>query len=387
MNRTDWTGDYRFSIWEQESFLGKADLLVIGSGIVGISTAISLKEKDPSRDILILDRGFLPSGASTRNAGFACFGSVSELWEDLQFMDSTAVEETLRMRWQGLGLLRGRAGDSAIQYRSDGGVEVFQSDADLRFYSGKMATMNQWLEQVLGLKDVYRLEETLCDQYGFHGLHGAILNQYEGVLHPGEMMVQLIHRARQMGIRFLFGAEVDRFVEDTDSVRCYVNGGVIACRQLLIATNGFAAKWLPSLALKPARNLVLVTAPLEKPLPGDAGFHMDKGYLYWRRLGDRLLLGGGRNLDPEGETTEAFGHPSPIHAYLCQIMETHILPGTKPALDYVWSGIMGIGAEKKPIITWHSERVALAVRMGGMGVAIGSFVGQRASELIYNRAL
>jgi gamma-glutamylputrescine oxidase len=387
MNRTDWTGDYRFSIWEQESFLGKADLLVIGSGIVGISTAISLKEKDPSRDILILDRGFLPSGASTRNAGFACFGSVSELWEDLQSMDSTAVEETLRMRWQGLGLLRGRAGDSAIQYRSDGGVEVFQSDADLRFYSGKMATMNQWLEQVLGLKDVYRLEETLCDQYGFHGLHGAIVNQYEGVLHPGEMMVQLIHRARQMGIRFLFGAEVDRFVEDTDSVRCYVNGGVIACRQLLIATNGFAAKWLPSLALKPARNLVLVTAPLERPLPGDAGFHMDKGYLYWRRLGDRLLLGGGRNLDPEGETTEAFGHPSPIHAYLCQIMETHILPGTKPALDYVWSGIMGIGAEKKPIITWHSERIALAVRMGGMGVAIGSFVGQRASELIYNRAL
>jgi gamma-glutamylputrescine oxidase len=334
-----------------------------------------------------LDRGFLPCGASTRNAGFACFGSVSELWEDLQSMDSTAVEETLRMRWQGLGLLRGRVGDSAIQYRSDGGVEVFQSDADLRFYSGKMATMNQWLEQVLGLKDVYRLEEALCDQYGFHGLHGAIVNQYEGVLHPGEMMAQLIHRARQMGIRFLFGAEVDRFVEDTDSVRCYVNGGVIACRQLLIATNGFAAKWLPSLALKPARNLVLVTAPLERPLPGDAGFHMDKGYLYWRRLGDRLLLGGGRNLDPEGETTEAFGHPSPIHAYLCQIMETHILPGTKPALDYVWSGIMGIGAEKKPIITWHSERIALAVRMGGMGVAIGSFVGQRASELIYNRAL
>lgn len=387
MNKSDGSGDYRFSIWEQESFLGKADLIVIGSGIVGLSTAISLKEKDPSRDILILDRGFLPSGASTRNAGFACFGSVSELWEDLQCMDSTAVEETLRMRWKGLELLRNRAGDSTIQYQSAGGVEVFQSDEDFRFYSGKIEAMNQWLDKVLGLKQVYRLEYALCDQYGYHGLHGAIFNQYEGVLHPGEMVAGLMQIARDLGIRFLFGAEVERFTEDSDQVRCYVKGGVIMCRQLLVATNGFAAKWLPTLALKPARNLVLVTAPLERPLPGDAGFHMDKGYLYWRRLGHRLLLGGGRNLDPEGETTEVFGHPASIREYLCQIMETHILPGTKPALDYVWSGIMGIGAEKKPIITWHSERIALAVRMGGMGVAIGSVVGQRASELILKKSL
>jgi glycine/D-amino acid oxidase-like deaminating enzyme len=387
MDGTDWTGEYRFSIWEQESFLRKADLLVLGSGIVGLSAAISLKEREPSLDILILDRGFLPSGASTRNAGFACFGSVSELWEDMQSMDSAAVEDTLCMRWQGLGLLRNRVGDSAIQYQAAGGVEVFQSEEDFRFYSGKIDGMNQWLEQVLGLKGVYRQEDDLCDRYGFHGFHGAILNQYEGVLHPGEMMARLIQIARDMGIRFLFGAEVDRFAEDSDGVRCYVKGGAILCRQLLIATNGFAAKWLPSLALKPARNLVLVTAPLEKALPGDAGFHMDKGYLYWRRLGDRLLLGGGRNLDPEGETTEAFGHPASIREYLCQIMETHILPGTKTAFDYVWSGIMGIGAEKKPIITWHSERIAVAVRMGGMGVAIGSVVGQKASELILNKSL
>ncbi len=41
---------------------------------------------------------------------------------------------------------------------------------------------------------------------------------------------------------------------------------------------------------------------------------------------------------------------------------------------------MGVGTEKKPIIKKISPNVVCAVRMGGMGVAIGSFVGQMAVE-------
>jgi hypothetical protein len=32
-------------------------------------------------------------------------------------------------------------------------------------------------------------------------------------------------------------------------------------------------------------------------------FHLEKGYYYFRNINDRILLGGGRNLDFEGETT------------------------------------------------------------------------------------
>ena len=47
-----------------------------------------------------------------------------------------------------------------------------------------------------------------------------------------------------------------------------------------------------------------------------------------------------------------------------------------------WSGILGIGDQKKPIIERVSPNVVVAVRMGGMGVAIGSLVGEEAAALV-----
>ena len=74
---------YELSYWERESFFRDIDVAVIGSGIVGLSAALRARELAPSARIAVLERGALPIGASTRNAGFACFGSVSELLDDM----------------------------------------------------------------------------------------------------------------------------------------------------------------------------------------------------------------------------------------------------------------------------------------------------------------
>ena len=73
-----------YSYWELNQYFKTYDLIVIGSGIVGLSTAISFLEKRKNATVLILERGVLPSGASTKNAGFACFGSPSELLNDIK---------------------------------------------------------------------------------------------------------------------------------------------------------------------------------------------------------------------------------------------------------------------------------------------------------------
>ena len=71
------------SYWEQRTYFDDLDFTIIGSGIVGYSTALNLRKKYPTAKILIVERGYLPAGASSKNAGFACFGSASELYEDL----------------------------------------------------------------------------------------------------------------------------------------------------------------------------------------------------------------------------------------------------------------------------------------------------------------
>lgn len=58
--------DQRFSYWEKNAFLSGYDVIIIGSGIVGLSAALHLKTKHPELNAGVLEAGFLPAGASTK---------------------------------------------------------------------------------------------------------------------------------------------------------------------------------------------------------------------------------------------------------------------------------------------------------------------------------
>ncbi len=78
------------SFWELETYFKNVDFTIIGSGIVGLSTAYHLRKKNPEAKIVIIEKGMLPEGASTKNAGFACFGTLSEV---LWYLESHSEEE------------------------------------------------------------------------------------------------------------------------------------------------------------------------------------------------------------------------------------------------------------------------------------------------------
>ena len=148
-----------------------------------------------------------------------------------------------------------------------------------------------------------------------------------------------------------------------------------------MATNGFARRLLPELQVQPARNQVLIT----QPIPGlklKGCFHYDRGYYYFRDVEGRILLGGGRNLAPQEEATDQFGTTPLIQEALLRLLHEVILPGREVEVDTWWSGILGIGPEKAPIIKRLNDRLSVSVRMGGMGVAIGSLVGEEGAEVV-----
>jgi glycine/D-amino acid oxidase-like deaminating enzyme len=148
----------------------------------------------------------------------------------------------------------------------------------------------------------------------------------------------------------------------------------------LFATNGFAGK-LTNGSVKPARAQVLITKPIPN-LDIKGTFHLDKGYYYFRNIGDRILFGGGRNLDFEGETTTEFGQTEIIQNRLEQLLKEVILPNRNFEIEHRWSGIMGLGNQKNPIVQQLSEHVYCGVRLGGMGVAIGSLIGVELADLV-----
>src|SRR5690606_11195393 len=111
-------------------------------------------------------------------------------------------------------------------------------------------------------------------------------------------------------------------------------------------------------------------------------FHLDKGYYYFRNIDDRILFGGGRNLDFEGEEATEFGQRERIQNKLRELLKTVFLPETDFEIDYSWSGIMGVGTSKEPNVKQLSNRVYFGVRLGGLGVAIGSLIGREIVDLI-----
>jgi glycine/D-amino acid oxidase-like deaminating enzyme len=158
------------------------------------------------------------------------------------------------------------------------------------------------------------------------------------------------------------------------------NQGEIKTSKLLFATNGFSKDFFTE-DVKPARAQVLVTKPI-KNLHIQGTFHLDEGYYYFRNIDNRILFGGGRNLDFQTEETTAFGQTEIVQNKLEEILRTVILPNTPFEIDQRWSGIMGVGHQKKAIVKQQSNHVYCGIRLGGMGVAIGSIVGKDLADLV-----
>ena len=83
-----------------------------------------LRKNNPSASVAILERGLFSSGASTKNAGFACFGSLSELIEDESELGEEKLLSIIKMRLDGLSV--GKLLE-IIKWilRWDGGYELF----------------------------------------------------------------------------------------------------------------------------------------------------------------------------------------------------------------------------------------------------------------------
>ncbi|MFD1094583.1 NAD(P)/FAD-dependent oxidoreductase [Salegentibacter chungangensis] len=368
-----------FSYWENKTWLSDTDFTIIGSGITGLNCALSLKSRFPAAKVLILERGLLPNGASTKNAGFACFGSISEILDDLNRHTEEEVVELVKKRKKGLQLLRSNLGDENIGFQCLGGYELFTKQ-DEELYGecrSKLDKINSLLKPVFGEVVFYDRE----DRFGFENIQPRLVyNKFEGQIDTGRMMSSLLDKVQSAGVKILNNVTVESFEEQGSGVEVKTSYFSFKTKKLLVATNGFASK-LGFSKVKPARAQVLITKPIPD-LKIEGTFHLDKGYYYFRNIDGRILFGGGRNLDIEAEETMEIAQTGLIQNKLEELLKTTILPNTKFEIDQRWSGIMGVGERKKPVVEQVSENVYCGVRLGGMGVAIGSLVGKELAELV-----
>src|SRR5258708_7119694 len=196
------------SVWERESFFAPADIVIAGSGFVGLWSAYYLKKSAPHLSVTILERGIIPTGASTRNAGFACFGSLTELVADTQQMGEDKMLELVEMRCKGLRRIEKTFSDKKIGYERYGGYELIAGQGGAGVQNGftgqngaggqddvtgqdgmnidelrsKIDWLNRRLKKIVRQQKTFRLQNEKIVPFGFAGIQHLVENQAEAQL-------------------------------------------------------------------------------------------------------------------------------------------------------------------------------------------------------------
>src|SRR5690606_10739094 len=225
----------QLSYWEHRTWFSEVDFTIIGSGIVGLNCALELRKNHPFAKILVLERGSLPHGASTKNAGFACFGSISELLSDLGSHSRDEVVQLVQKRWDGIARLRKILGDKNIGYQGHGGHELFALDGHGQFEAclARLGEVNGMLEPVFGEKP-FKVTDNI---FGFDGVHPKyITHSFEGQIDTGKMMQALIQKCQERDIPILNGIEVLSVSETGSGATLGTEGFEFDSRKVFVAT-------------------------------------------------------------------------------------------------------------------------------------------------------
>lgn len=365
--------------WERKMGLDNCDVLVVGAGIVGLAAALELRALSDSDPITVIDRSPFADGGSSRNAGFACFGSPLELLEDIDSHGEAAMCENVGRRLRGLERLRNVLGDEAIGYEATGSLEVaMPGDSRPATSPSEIARLNGLLAGVTGRA------ETFVAAGRTNGISGEALSVWhsplEGMLQTDQLMLALERRAAEAGIVVRRGLDVTalRLGEraELDILPAFSpveSTFTLSPPKVLVAVNGMMGRLLGTADVVRQPNRVVVTEPIEGPLP-DCPIHAEGGYLYARPLkGRQMLVGGGRHWGelPDGERE-------------ARLMDwlSRVVPAAHGAgIELAWTGMLGIGSSRTPRVESLGPNVHGAWRMGGMGVATGMAVGADLARL------
>lgn len=381
--------------WESEYLLRPADLTIVGAGIVGMSAALHFKKLRPDAHVRIIERAPISAGGTTRNAGFACFGSAGEWLDDLQVLGLAKLQELVQSRAEGLSDMLQLLGEEAIGMSWSGGWELFsERDTDVRLAQQVIRALpeiNEAVAPILAkvLGHIHpRLQDSpaaLIDKHRARkvGAHQTVALPWEGMIHTGKM-VEAFHRALdRANVHRVHGVQVQSFHPKGDQWAIQTHQGQLLTSQLAVCTNGMASDLIPKMDTKPVPNRVLVA----KIKPGSwplGTYHLDRGYLYLRTLGQsHVLFGGGRHWGHDLAPADPV-NAQPIQDWDAQLTATaESWLGPLDTITHRWTGWLGVGQDRRPLIGQTQPGLHHAVRLGGMGVAIGTKVGR---ELATNLA-
>jgi glycine/D-amino acid oxidase-like deaminating enzyme len=266
-----------------------ADLLVIGGGFCGLWTALQAKERDPDRDVILIDAKRIAWAASGRNGGFVeaslthgVDNGVRHFGQELAAIATIARANFDELRstldrygidaeWEEHGVLTVATEPHQVDSLLDSG-DPFLAGADLRSVTRSPVALAATMET----EDV-------------------------ALVHPAKLAFGLLRACLSLGVRVFENTPALRISNAGDVVKVETREGSVTALQVALATNGFRPLLKRNALLTvPVYDYVIVTEPLTDQQLADIGWtdrfgmtDSSRQFHYYRKTADNRILWGG----------------------------------------------------------------------------------------------
>lgn len=375
------------SYWLDESLSQNKnfDIVILGAGIAGLSSAYWLEKKDPNLKIAIIDKHSIGYGASGRNAGFVTCGSAehfNKLHNQFGFEKATEIWKFFEQNRELLKqeIIQNQTED--VDFFQTGSCTVAPSNQDWDKYQKIFSDMTK-----AGI-DVQMVDEKfLNEKYSVRNFQGAIEYKHDGIIHPVKLLNKI--KSKLKNTTFLLSEEVHQVKNDSTGVQIKTQHFTLSAKNVFVCLNAFTHNVFPEFkaALKPQRSQIILTEALAPFVKGPC--YLPKHLCYFRQLHTgELLVGGFRNHDLENENTALDEITDKIQNALVDFTRSYFQNTKDVKIKHRWSGIMAFTADEQVLIGAHPTRPNTHVLVGcsghGMGhgfnsarVLVENFFGQK----------
>lgn len=345
-----------------------ADVLVVGGGITGITLAYTLAEQGAL--VGMLEANWLAGEASGRNAGFLAAAPAEPYSERIAFWGregARAVMQTGRRSHQRIQQLV-QAHGIACEYRQSGSLRLSRSAEETEDLRSSLPELRHDGFSMREIPVADAVPARAADAFD-----AAFEVPEDGELQPVRFLHGLAAEAIRKGAHIHPHSPLESARWKGGLWEAGVGRWVARARTLVLATNAYTPRLLPHLAplIAPRRGQMLATAPLDEVITTRPTY-ANWGYQYWRQTPEgRLVIGGWRDTDFDGEVGYDTQPTEPIQASIENGLRE--LVGRDVPIEYRWAGTMGFARDGRPLVGWLDAAHHLAICAGftghGMGMA------------------
>lgn len=358
------------------------DVVIIGGGFSGLSTAYHLQQKDSKTIILEKERvGF---GASGRNGGELLTGYVVHASALAKKKGIETARQMLQLSLDSIDLIENII--NAHQIRC-----AFKRNGEFSA-AYKLSHMEGLKREQEILQRDFDYETKIVEKKDLHTelktsfYHGGSVDKNSAHFHPLNYALGLAEVVEEIGGTIYEHSEALSYHKESGKVIVKTNNGKVIADELVIVTNAYSGDFQQTIkrTVVPVESIMVATEPLpqellESLIPPDRAIHDTKRLLYYfRRTSDnRMAFGGSGRAQNKRDQMNLFRNlrDGMINVFP-ELMDTRI--------EYNWGGKVGFTQEMLPYMGQLEDGTHFAFGFAGHGAAMTSMVGKLLAETILN---